>query len=306
MFGALYGSQQPQQDQQRPKPFGSLRGPGGALSSAMAGPQGVLQNYMSPQAPAGFPMNVSGMADNSFSAMPKLPARTGGAFDNDHRSQTLLDMAAGFFGSQNFGDGLANAARAIYRGNEDAWTAGKPTIGGPDDAFEVYTDQQTGEHTFKPIQAVQDYNANQQTLLAEMRNRRAPPSPKDSLDAIGRLSSSVAQYPAEQQAQAWTEGRDRMGALGFEGIPDTYNPAYREYGAPVPTMARAAAGAAGLAERGRHNQVMEGIAEAKLQGPGRTQPRPRAANRGTPPALSPDGQYEYRTVNGKLQRRRLK
>jgi hypothetical protein len=251
-------------------------------------------------------MDVSGIASQPLveTKLPQAPPRRTGAFDDQHRSQTMLQMAAGFFGSQNFGDGLANAARAIHQGNEDAWNSRKPVIGGPDNAFEVFTNED-GTHRYEPIKAVQDYNAQQQALMADMKNRRPGPSAKDSLDAIGRLSSSVAQYAPEQQAQAWSDGRDRFGALGFEGIPETYNPAYREYGAPVPTMARADAGTAGVTERNRHNLVTEGIAATRAQGAGHTSGTSRSSRPAAPQIM--EG-YEIRRdpVTGQIMRRKVR
>lgn len=264
----------------------------------------------------GTPYDVSGIASQPFNqviGLPKAPPPRRGAFDSQHYRQTMLQMAAGFFGSQNFGDGMANAARAIAGGNEAARQAERPTLGGPDDAFEIYTDPETGEHSYLPIQAVHDYNARKAGLVADLKNRRQPPSPKDSLDAWGRLASVVAKYPPEQQAQAWREGREHLEALGFEGVPDTYSAAYREYGAPVPTMARSDTGAANANETARHNGVMEGHDAVRVAQSGtRVGLAVKADGRAAKKALSashpnvdPDG-YEWRIVKGRYQRRKVR
>lgn len=120
---------------------------------------------------------------------PPRPAKRAGAFDDDHYRQTMLAMAAGFFGSQNFGDGMGKAAQAIYQGNADAQKAGKPAIGGPDDAFEVYTDPQSGKHTYVPIQAAMDYK------------EKARIKAKDTADLNGRAMHAIMQMdPAERPA----------------------------------------------------------------------------------------------------------
>lgn len=112
---------------------------------------------------------------------PPPPKRKASAFDDDHYQQTMLAIAAGFFGSNNFGDGLANAAKSIYNQNDMIRQEGRPTLGGPDDAFEIYTDPQTGEHVFKPIQAAIDYQ------------RHKVQKPAQRADMVGRVHYAISQ-----------------------------------------------------------------------------------------------------------------
>lgn len=311
MFGALSGNQQLQQGPQRSTPFGglpSLPASGGALSSAMAAPQGALSSSTLRAAAEG-PMDVSGMADNQLVEAPKLPLappKRPSLFDDEHRRETFLAIAAGMGQGQNFGEGLSAAAQNLLGLQRGLREEGRPEIGGPDDAFEITTDPATGERTYKPIEPYQAYNTERDARAAALKALPRSPTAMEGFDAIGRLASVVAKYPDAQQAQAWAQGRASMAAQGIQGIPETYNPAYREYGAPVPTMLRADTGAAGAAERGRHNLVREGIEAAKLQGTGRSPRRSQGGGRTTSPSLSHEEQYEYRSINGKWQRRRIK
>lgn len=160
-------------------------------------PQNFLQAPPQvPQAPQGTPYDVSGIASQPLveTQLPPAPPRRRGAFDDQHYRQTMLQMAAGFFGSQNFGDGMANAAMAIANGNEAARQAERPTLGGPDDAFEIYTDPETGEHSYVPIQAAQDY----------LKAKRDRVTPEDILDFNGRYAKQLGSIadPAERRKTA--------------------------------------------------------------------------------------------------------
>jgi hypothetical protein len=158
-------------------------------------PQNFLQSPpQASQAPQGTPYDVSGIASQPFDqviGLPKAPPPRRGAFDNHHYQQTMLQMAAGFFGAQNFGDGMANAATAIAQGNEAVRQAGRPTLGGPDDAFEIYTDPETGEHRYVPIKEAQDY-------LEGKRNRITP---KDRVDFNSRYAMQLAGIKDPEQRE---------------------------------------------------------------------------------------------------------
>src|SRR3546814_9311660 len=78
-------------------------------------------------------------------------------------SSDLLAIAAGMGQGLNFGDGLGAAARNLYGLQQDLRQEGRPVLGGPDDAFEIYTDPQTGERSYKPVKEFVEYNENKRT-----------------------------------------------------------------------------------------------------------------------------------------------
>src|SRR3546814_11493534 len=78
----------------------------------------------------------------------------------------------------NFGDGLGAAARNLYGLQQDLRQEGRPVLGGPDDAFEIYTDPQTGERSYKPVKEFVEYNENKRTKQ------------KDVADINGRVMRS--------------------------------------------------------------------------------------------------------------------
>jgi len=156
--------------------------------------------------------------------LPKAPpVKKASAFDNDHYRQTMLALAAGFFGSQNFGDGLANAARTIYNQNESIRDEGRPVLGGPDDAFEIYTDPQTGERTYKPVKEFTDYNTAKRTKQ------------KDVADINGRVMYAIQQLPEADRAAAYQDVLTNPDFYGVdpEAMPREYS---RTYGSLTSNM----------------------------------------------------------------------
>lgn len=179
----------------------------------------------------------AGPAAGSFAGLPEAPPMAGkggstltqqlppappmkkkaSAFDDDNYQQTMLALAAGFFGSQNFGDGLGNAATAIYNQNERLRQQALPQLGGPDDAFEVYTDPQTGERTYKPVQQFVDYQQGKRV------------KPKDVADMNGRAMYAISQMGSpEEQAAAFAEIRANPELYGVDvdTLPTSWNPTY--------------------------------------------------------------------------------
>jgi hypothetical protein len=140
----------------------------------------------------------------------------GTAFDDDNYQQTMLKLAAGFFGSQNFGDGLANAAGTIAQTNDALKRSSQPQLGGPDDAFEVYTDPQTGERSYKPVEAFQGYLQGKRT------------KPKDVADMNGRVMDAILQLKPEEQEAAYTHVLSNPDIYGVdpETLPKAWNPTY--------------------------------------------------------------------------------
>ncbi|MDF0489235.1 hypothetical protein PX554_13925 [Sphingomonas sp. H39-1-10] len=245
-----------------------------------------------PQAPPsvsmGFMPTTTAPTTDPASRLPQAPPRRPGAFDKDHYQQTMLALAAGFFGSQNFGEGLGKAAEAIYAGNADARQPLKSTFGGPDDSFRISTDPRTGQQTVEAVPAFQDYLRAKAEAAAKAKIKPVPA--RDSLDAQGRLAAVVGALPPKDQAAAWSEGRARLLGMGYEGIPETYSPAYTRFGGTVPAMNGLALAGQRAGETARHNGVMEGltaarvhqtdqrIAISKAKGPGKPKGKISAAN----------------------------
>src|SRR3546814_16530032 len=62
---------------------------------------------------------------------------------------------------------------------QDLRQEGRPVLGGPDDAFEIYTDPQTGERSYKPVKEFVEYNENKRTKQ------------KDVADINGRIMYAI-------------------------------------------------------------------------------------------------------------------
>src|SRR3546814_10452793 len=139
--------------------------------------------------------------------LPKAPppaARRASLFDKDHRKESFLAIAAGMGQGLNFGDGLGAAARNLYGLQQDLRQEGRPVLGGPDDAFEIYTDPQTGERSYKPVKEFVEYNENKRTKQ------------KDVADINGRVMYAISQLPEAARPAAYQEngracGGERVG-----------------------------------------------------------------------------------------------
>lgn len=295
-----------------------------------------------PQPPAAPPVQMDGYAPPPMPPQPlaqppgeglvsqQLPAappvKKTGAFDDDHYRQTMLAMAAGFFGSQNFGDGLGKAAEAIYNGNADAHKANKPTIGGPDDAFEVYTDPKTGEHSYKPIKSAVDY-------LHEKQNKVTW---KDRADLNGRYAMGLAALDPEKRAiaiQTMSEHPDQFPGFDPAMLGSLPEPALGVVAGAGQTVAQAQAGERATqaethretyrrgqeADRTTRTGIMATKADASIAdsharvglaqqaGARAAQASGRAAQANTRANLKAGivGGYQYKMVNGKMMKRKV-
>lgn len=274
-----------------------------------------------PQAPQGAPMDVSGLADNSLVQTQPIPSarKRYGAFDDQQYRNTMLQMAAGFFGSQNFGDGMANAANAIAQGNERARRENLPTIGGPDDAFEIYTDPETGERTYRPLEEVQDYVKAKYERL----------KPKDTVDLNARYAMQLEGLPPERRAIIGQYMADNPDLFpGFNPAlltaPDMGAGVVARNGQTVPQQVAAKQRTIAEGHRQADREVRNGQRDRQLgiqAGRAAAQTSQAATRIGlsrqagarserslqlreNKAGASSDG-YEYRTVNGKLQRRKI-
>lgn len=251
---------------------------------------------------------------------PPARAKKAGAFDDDHYRQTMLAMAAGFFGSQNIGDGLSKAAEAIYNGNADARKKAQVTYGGPDDAFEIATDPVTGKRTYTPVQAVVDYEHDKASKM----------TPEKLLDYNGRYAlalqgiadpakrTAAAQYMAENPSLYPGFNPALVGAGDNLGLSASTGQTVTQSGAAA---ARAAAEdhreTDRAYKRGQGDQRIALQAEKTAAGIRQGDERiglsaaagGRAAQGNTranlKAGISPDG-YQYRMgPNGKIQRRKV-
>lgn len=170
-------------------------------------------------------------------------------FSKENRSDTLLSLGLGLLSRpDSFAAGIGAGAEAIGQRRNAFDQLQRPTpaeIGGPDDSFEIYTDPDTGERTYKPIAAVQDY-------VTAKSKAKAAPKASDVVRLRSATASAISALPEAQRAQAYTDFREDSIRLGVDlGLPETYDPAvvaaYAQQGVtPVARLqdARAAAGRA--------------------------------------------------------------
>lgn len=124
----------------------------------------------------------------------------------------------------NFGESLANAADTILSRRQDLRHANvrQSTLGGPDDAFEITTDPETGERVYTPVPAFQQY-------LADQRSLKNQPKPDDAVRQRGAVMGSILQAPQEQRASLYERivSDPQFAALGLppawdEGLAAAY------------------------------------------------------------------------------------
>lgn len=149
------------------------------------------------------------------SGLPPAPPKAGSAFDSGHYQQTMLGLAAGFFGAGSLGEGLSNAAKTIAGQNASIAAAGRPQLGGPDNVFDVYTNPD-GTHRFAPIQPGVDY------LQGKREN------PKDVADIHGRVMYAIGQLPAAKRQAAFADVKTHPDIYGVDPkrLPATWDDTY--------------------------------------------------------------------------------
>lgn len=143
--------------------------------------KGVLSSYApTPIAPPEAPKAVQGT----------------GLWDPGNRHKTLLAIGTGLLSGRDFFSGVGAAGQNILGLSDRLEVANKkklPEIGGPDNSFEIHTDPETGERTYKPIAAFQDYK------------RDTREKPKDVADMTGRAMYNLSRLPKEEQAAAYAD-----------------------------------------------------------------------------------------------------
>lgn len=273
------------------------------------------QSPVFPQAP---PAPQMGPPSEGLVQAPQLPpappSRKPSLFDKDHRRETFLAIASGMGQGLNFGEGLGAAAQNLYGLQRGLREEGKPQLGGPDNSFEVYTDPETGEHRFVPIKEAHEY-------LTDKRNRVTP---KDLLDFNGRYAMQLngitdpAQRATAEQYMASNpdlfpgfnkaliggnsvttglvadNGQNVTQARTTEqrALAEDHRQDYRQ-GVAADRAARTA-----ITARKADASISQGAARIGLSAAAGARAERKAAASG-------DG-YEYRTVNGKIQRRKIK
>ena len=192
------------------KPFNDFS----ALPKAPPAPGQSPTRYDLPNLPqiAQAPQAASGLTQQLPPAPP--PTKKPSIWDNDHRRDTLLAISAGILSGDNFAEGLGGVARNLLAQRQAVRQEGKPTLGGPDDAFEITTDPETGQHVFKPIQAALDYQ------------RTKTVKPAQDADILGRVHYAISQLPPEERAAAWADVQSdpTQYRLTPEDVAGDYNP----------------------------------------------------------------------------------
>src|SRR3546814_14563417 len=98
--------------------------------------------------------------------LPKAPPnRSTNPFAKENRRDTLLAIGAGMMRGGNLGESMANAADAILSSRKDlrSRTVKQTELGGPDDAFEIVTDPENGERSYRQVPGFQEYLAAQRS-----------------------------------------------------------------------------------------------------------------------------------------------
>jgi hypothetical protein len=147
------------------------------------------------------------------------------AFDKDNRSKTLLAIGTGLLSHPySFAQGIGAAGENVGRLRDTFDERQRPdnsTIGGPDNAFQISTDRETGEQTFTPIPAMTDY------LGRKAAAAKAPKAPTATENVVmrGNTMGAILKLDPQLQAQAYADFRDDSARLGYDfGLPPTWDP----------------------------------------------------------------------------------
>lgn len=170
-----------------------------------------------PKAPPGLAQSQPGLGGLTAQLPPAPPpTKKASIWDDEHRKDTMLAISAGILQGNNFAEGMGGVAQNLLHQRQALRQEGRSQIGGPDDAFEIFTDPQTGERTYKPIPEFADYNAKKRV------------KPKDVADMNGRAMYAVSQLPPAEQAAAYAEIRANPDFYGvdIDTLPAQWSPAY--------------------------------------------------------------------------------
>lgn len=141
-----------------------------------------------------------------------------GLWDPGNRHKTLLAIGTGLLSGRSFGEGVAQAgANVMGLGDQlDARTRKQREFGGPDDAFEITTDPETGQRTVTEVPAFQSY-------LARKRVKA-----KDTADINGRAMFALSKVPEADRPAAYAAMLANPDQYGIdpETMPAEYDPTY--------------------------------------------------------------------------------
>ncbi|HUD91615.1 hypothetical protein [Sphingobium sp.] len=118
-------------------------------------------------------------------------------WDDDHRQDTLLAISAGMLSGRDFADGMGRAAQGLLAQRQALREEGRSALGGPDDAFEIFTDPQTGQRSYRPVEAFTGY----------MKDKREAMKPTDIAGFTSRYVEQLAQLAPEDRSQALADMR---------------------------------------------------------------------------------------------------
>lgn len=201
----------PQTDPQAPAGVMASQPPQGVMSAPMATPepQGVLSAPIVAIEP---PQGV-------------LSRKKFKPFDKDNRSKTLLAIGTGLLANpMSFAQGIGAAGENVGKLRDNYDELQKPdksTIGGPDNAFQIMTDRETGEQTFKPIPAMTDY------LGKKAAAAKAPKAPTatENVAMRGNTMGAILKLDPQLQAQAYSDFVADSTRLGYDlGLPPQWDP----------------------------------------------------------------------------------
>jgi hypothetical protein len=146
-------------------------------------------------------------------------------FDREHRSETLMALGTGLLsGGNDFGASMANAGKnfaELRKGWIDEQKPQKAEVGGPDNAFAVTHDPETGQPVFTPIAPAQEYLSKKRD---GERADKAAPSFKDVVQLRGSVMEGILRVPAEFRAQAYAQFlQTNPGTAAQLGLPPQWD-----------------------------------------------------------------------------------
>jgi hypothetical protein len=202
-------------------------------------------------------------------APPSKRAKGPTIWDRDHISETLANIGAGFFSSQNFGDGLGAAVQTIAKGTRQLRDDQKKSVtyGGPDNRFEIVTDGQGN----RSVSEVSQFSAAIAAKSASAAREKAAPSVKEAADLRARGVNGVLQLPPTERADEYANLLSQLTAAGIPtaGMPPVWSDNYGTVGGMMGmTVGQALTNERGdkvADERGRHNGVTEAQRNAALK-----------------------------------------
>ncbi len=181
-------------------------------------PRGALSEHMTVDVPE-VPVGAFSSLQAPLAPVKAAPERFK-PFSKENRSDTLMAIGTGLLSHpESFAAGIGAAGENVgaLRSKFQKDAKKSTALGGPDNAFQVTTDPETGEQTFKEVPAFKSY-------LDSKRRASTAPGPKDTVAATASLATLVENYPPEQRDNAWKLGKAYLQQQGYSiNLPDEYN-----------------------------------------------------------------------------------